>query len=277
LSYIKSCYNLIIHIFQTLSEMMHIVAIYNLNNDKETSAGSLAAVLKVTFYEALTRLRCPGNGPLTVAVFAEKEQAEQLSEQLRSAGFKPVVLRAEEIAGMTGTWIVRSFGLGEDELHIETEQGKNLDIAFQDVDLILCGMSISRDTITEIVKQRSIDVGRAVLSGGMMITKTTRTSRDVTTEARERFINLYARGAPVIVFCENAIDYSSLGSARGPSRSENFVHLVAELRRCCPVARYDDRLMNRAAQAALLGPLLDPEKHLAAATALLSKVLRERI
>jgi hypothetical protein len=255
---------------------MHLVAIHSLNKDKEAMAGSLAAVLKVTLYEALTRLRSPGNGPLTVAVFAGKERAEQLSEQLNSAGFKSVVLTAGEIAGEGPPWIVRSFGLGEGELHIETVDDKGLDIPFRDVGLILCGISISRDTTTETVKQRSINLGRAVLTGGMILTKTTKTTRDVTTEARERFINLYAPDAPLIVFRENSLDYNPLGSARKLSRSENFAHVVAELRRRCPNALYDDRLLNRAAQAALLGPLLNPEKHLTVATALLAKVLRKR-
>ncbi len=253
---------------------MHVVAIHSINSDKEAMAGSLSAVLKVTLYEALTRLRCPGNGPLTVAVFAEKERAEQLSEQLHSAGFESVVLTSDEIAAEACARLVRRFGLGERELHIETEQGDKLDIPFQDTDLILRGISIFRDTTTETVKHRSINLGRAVLSGGMMITKTTKTTRDVTTEVRERFINLYAGDAPILVLRENALDYNSLGSARKPSRSENFTHLGTELRRCCPGARYDERLMNRAAQAAMLGPLLDPEKHLAVATALLAKVLR---
>jgi superfamily II DNA/RNA helicase len=256
---------------------MHLVAIHSLNKDKEAVANSLAAVLNATLYEALTRLRCPGNGPLTVAVFAEKEQAEQLSERLDSAGFRSVVLTAEEIAGEDRAWIVRSFGLGERQLHIETEKGKNLDIAFQDVELILAGISASRETTTETVKHRSINLGRAVLTGGMILTKTTKTSRDVTTEARERFINLYAADAPVIVFRENSLDYNSLGPARKLSRSENFAHIVAELRRLCLNATYDERLMNRATQAALLGPLLNPEKHLTIATALLAKVLKKTV
>jgi hypothetical protein len=254
---------------------MHVVAIHSLKQDKESLANSLATVLKVTIYEALTRLRAPGNGPLTVAVLAEEERAEQLSEQLHSAGFKALVLTAREIETATFAWIVRRFGLGEHELHVEKEKGDNLKISFQDVDLILRGIRISHSTTTETVKDRSLDLGRAVLSGGMMITKTTKTTRDVPTEARELFINLYAGDAPTIVFRENALDYNSLGPARKPSRSENFTYLVAELRRCCQGAQYDERLMNRAAQAALLGPLLNPEEHLAVSTALLAKMLRE--
>jgi hypothetical protein len=254
---------------------MHVVAIHSINKDKETMAGSLAAVLKVIIYEALTRLRAPGNGPLTVAVLAEKERAEQLLQQLQSAGFTAVVLTAGEIETAAFAWIVRRFGIGKRELHIETEKGDNPDISFQDIDLILQGIRISHDTTTETVKERSMELGRAVLSGGMMINKTTKTTRDITTESRERFVNLYAGDAPTIVFRENALDYTSLGSARKLSRSENFTFLVTELRRCCPGVRYDERLMNRAAQAALLGPLLNPDKHLVVATALLAKVLRE--
>lgn len=256
---------------------MHVVAIHRINKDKETLAGALAKVLKVTIYEALTRLRAPGNGPLIVAVLAEKERAEQLVQQLHSAGFKAVGLTAGEIDTTACAWIVRRFRLGERELHVETEKGDNLDISFQDINLVLRGIRISGSITTKTVKERSVDLGRAVLSGGMMMTKTTKTTQDVTTEARERFVNLYAGDAPAIVFRENALDYNSLGSARKPSRSENFTYLVAELRRCCPNAQYNERLMNKAAQAFLLGPLLNPEEHLVVATALLAKVLRETI
>jgi hypothetical protein len=240
-------------------------------------AGALASVLKVTMYEALTRLRAPGNGPLIVAVLADKERAGQLVQQLHSAGFKAAGLAADEIDTAAFAWIVRRFSLGERGLHVETEKGDNLDTPFQDIDLLLCGIRISRSTSTQTVKGRSMDLGRAVLSGGMMLTKTTKTTRDVTTEVRERFVNVYAGDAPAIVFRENALDYNSLGPARKLSRSENFTYLVAELRRYCPGTRYDERLMNRSAQASLLGPSLNPEEHLFVATALLAKVLREMI
>lgn len=256
---------------------MHVVAIHSINKDDETLAGALAMVLKVTLYEAFTRLRAPGNGPFIVAVLADRERAEQIVQELHSAGFKAVGLTAGEIDTAAFAWIVRRFSLREREIHVETEKGGPLDISFQDINLVLCGMRISHTTATETVKERSVNLGRAVLSGGMMISKTTKTTRDVTTDVRERFLSLYAGDAPAIIFYENALDYNSLGSARKPSRSENFTYLVAELRRYCPGARYDERLMNRAAQASLLGPLLNPEDHLFIAAAVLAKALRETI
>lgn len=256
---------------------MNIVAIHTLGRDKETLAGALAAVLKVSSYDVLMRLRVPGNGPLTVAVFAEKERAEELGAKLQSAGFAALVLTDADIEAAAITRVVRRFTLGERELRIETEKGDNLNITLQEIDLILCGMRISRSTETETVKDRKINLGRAVLSGGMMLTKTTKTTREVITEARERFLNLYAGDNPAIVFRENTLDYTSLGPVRKPSRTENFTFLIAELRRCCPSAGYDDRLMNRASQAALLGPRLDPENNLIVSTSLLAKALRKAV
>jgi hypothetical protein len=256
---------------------VNIVAIHNLVKDKEKLAGPLAAVLKVSPYDVLMRLRVPGNGPLTVAVFAEKDRAGQLSEQLHSAGFEVLVLTADEIENAVKVWTVRRFGLGERKLQVGTEKGDSFTISLQDVDLILCGMRISHSTETKTVKKRSVSPGRALLSGGLMITKSTKTTSEVITEERERFVNLYAGNNPTIILRENSLDYNSLGSVRKPSRSENFTYLIAELRQRCPSARYDDRLLNRATQVALLGPLLDPEKNLVVSTSLLAKALRKAV
>jgi hypothetical protein len=256
---------------------VNIVAIHNLGTDKETLAGDLASVLNVSAYDALMRLRVPGNGPLTVSVFARKEQAEELGNKLRSAGFSALVLTDADIETASSALVVRRFTFAERELRVITDEGNDLAVSLQNVDLILCGMRISRSTETETVKNRSINLGRAVLSAGLMITKTTKTTREVVTEERERFVNVYAADKPAIVFRENSLDYTSLGPARKPSRSENFTFFIAELRRRCPSAGYDDRLMNRAAQAALLGPRLDPETNLVVSTAVLAKALRKAV
>ncbi len=98
--------------------------------------------------------------------------------------------------------------------------------------------------------------------------------REVTNQDREGFFILYAGSNPPLEFRENGLLYESLGQLRKPSRAANFVFLVSELRSRCRAARYDERLLTRAGQAALLGSSLYPEKHLAVATALLAKVLR---
>lgn len=256
---------------------MHIVAIHSLKKDKEILAKALAAGLGVTIYEALARLRMPGSGPLTVAVFAEKEKALGLLERLQSTGFKASVLTADEIEAEGRAPIVRRFFLGEREISVTTETGESLCIPFQNIDLILRGTAIVRDVTNETVKNRSFSPGRAVLSGGMMITGATKSVREVITEERYGFVNLYSGEGSTLVFRENALVYDSLGPALRPSRAANFIYLFAELRRHCPDALYDERLLSRAGQFALLGPSLNPEENLIVATALLRKVLRSEI
>ncbi len=253
---------------------MNLVAIHGLKPGKESLANALASVLKVTIYEALSRLRSPGNGPVTVAVFAEEEAAIQLAERLRAAGFDASVLMARESEAEANAIVAKRFALGPRELSVEAGKDNSLSIFFQDIGLILRGTGIFLGTATETEKTRSIAMGRAVLSGGLMITKTTKSVREVSTEEREGFVNIYAGDQPTLVLRENTLIYDSLGPALKLSRAANFNYLIAELRRRCPNAQYDERLLTRAAQAALLGPSLIPEKHLAVATALLAKALR---
>jgi hypothetical protein len=255
---------------------VNIVAIHDLKEDREPLTKALAADLGVTMYEAGARLRQPGSGPVTVAVFAEEAPATALCEKLRTTGFKAAVLTGGEIETEGRASIVRRFGLGADGLDAVTEKGESIRIAYAEIDLILRGTVIVRGTTTETTKNRSVSLGSAVLSGGMKITKTTKTVREVTTEERQGFFNLYAADRFPLVFRENALMYDSLGPALKPFRAANFTYLIAELRRRCPDALYDERLLNRTAQAGLLGPSLNPEEHLIVATALLQKVLRKK-
>jgi hypothetical protein len=254
---------------------MHVVAIYNLGADKQSQANALATVLKTTVFEALARLRAPGSGPFVVSVFAEEEQAGALAERLRSVGFSAVVLTADNIEAEGDAWNIRRFGLDEHALRVESVDGQSRTVAYQDIDLILRGIGISSSTATETTKERKFDLGTAVLSSGLKMTKTTKTTREVTTEERAGFLALYSTNSPTLMFRENSLVYDALGPARGLSHEANFAQLTTELRGHCPSARYDDRLLNMAGSAALLGPSLSPEKHLVVATALLAKVLRE--
>lgn len=256
---------------------MHIVAVHSLNEDKEILAKALAAALGATLYEAVARLRVPGSGPITVAVFGEEEQALGLLKKLQATGFKASILTAAEIEMEGCAVIVRRFNLGESDLGVTAEEGDRISIPFQEIGLILRGTAINRDITTEIIKNRSLSPGRAILSGGMMITKTTKNVREVITDERQGFVNLYVRDGSILVFREKTLLYDSLGSALRPSRALNFTYLISELRRCCSDALYDERLLSRAGQVALLGPSLNPEEHLIVATALLRKVLGSKI
>ncbi|MEK6777610.1 MAG: hypothetical protein AABY87_12155 [bacterium] len=252
---------------------MHIVAIHNMIGDKENLAKSLASVLGVTVYETRPRLNVPGGGPSVVASFADLRQAEETAQKLRAAGLTAVVLAPDAMESDASRFAVRRFELTDQGIRAESRQGKSPEVLFRDADLILRGTSIVRQTETETIGKRKLDIGRAVMTSGLSITKTEKSTRETTTESREGFFHLYSKGGPVLVFREFEVLYESLGPAMQPSRAANFIYILNELRRRCPHARYDDRLVNRSGQAQLLGPLLSPEEHLDIAISLLATIL----
>ena len=255
---------------------MHVLAIYDVKENKQELAGVLAKVLNVTVFEANLRLRTPGSGPFVVGVFAEEVQATKLADELKSKRFSAVVLNNDEIKVEADKWLVRRFDFGEKDLIVKSNDGRSLTIAYNNIKLILHGIGIFSHTSMETTNKRTMSLGNAVLTGGLKMTKTTKITHEVTKEERERFLTLYTGELPTLAFNETGLVYDSLGPALGLSRSVNFGHLAAELRRLCRGAQYDERLLSKAGQTALLGPLLKPDEYVFVATALLAKVLLKR-
>jgi hypothetical protein len=255
---------------------MHIVAIHRLIGDKQGLTVELSAALGVTNFEALARLRVPGSGPFVVGIFAEKEQAGELDSKLLSRGFSTLTLSSAEIESEANQQFARRFELGEQALRIETTSAERFMVPYEDVEIIMRGTVIWSSTTMESKNEHKFDLATAVVSGGLKIMKTTKTVREVTREDRKGFINLYSGASPIFAFSENGMVYDALGPSRALSSSANFLQFLAELRKRCSSARYDDRLLNKAGVTALLGPRLNPEEHLYIATALLAKALRKR-
>ena len=253
---------------------MYIVAIDDLGEDREGIARALSGALGTIFYDALIRVRVPGKGPLIVAAYAEKNIALEKMEKLRAAGFRTLVLGQDEVETDGQSTIVRKFLFGDGELEIEARTGDAVRIEYDLIDTIIRGTRIVQTTETETVKEQKFAAGRAILTGGLMITKSVKVTQQSGTEVREGFIYLYPGNRRPLVILESALLYDSLGPALQPTRAANFVFVLEELKRRCPGAVYDDRLLNKAGQARLLGPMFEPERHPDIAISLLSRSLR---
>jgi len=254
---------------------MHIVAIYNLPDHKDELAEAFAAALGTTVYEARSRLRVQGNGPLVVASCQDREAAERIAASLTSGGFDAILLDQDEIEAGSAQFIVRKFRLDDEMLYVESGEGLNLTVDYRSIDLLLHGTSIAVKTESETLKKRKFSLGRAVLSGGLVMSRTNKITREIKNEEREGFFNLYSGSLPALVFRESYLMYDSPGFALKPTRVANFAYLIDELRQRQPDAAFDDRLLRRAEQASLLGPLLSPEEFLNVAILLLAKLIRQ--
>jgi hypothetical protein len=253
---------------------MYIVAIDDLGEDREGIARKISEALGTIFYDALVRVRVPGKGPLIVAAYAEKNIAQEKMEKLRAAGFRTLVLGQDDVETDGQSTIVRKFFFGDSELEIEARTGDAVRIEFGLIDTIIRGTRIVQTTETETVKEKKFAAGRAILTSGLMTTKSVNITQQGRTDVREGFVNLYSGNRRPLVFIESALLYDSLGPALRPTRAANFAFVLDELKRRCTAAVYDDRLLSKAGQARLLGPMFEPESYLDIAISLLSRSLR---
>lgn len=252
---------------------MFIVAIHYAQVGGQPEIQALANVLGKTAYEVRSRLTIPVGGPAVVGVFGDLETTRSVALKLKESGFQ-VLATSEEKVEEAAEFEVRSFVLGETSFVVESRQGEQLQLAYTSIHSLLRGTEVFVDSETQTVTQKKFSVGRAMMTGGLIRNKKTKTSQTTTTHEREGFLRLYADGFPALVCKENALLYESLGDEMKPSRSANFTHLVGKLRAQATQATYDDRLIRRAGQKQLLGPSLEPETHLPVALYFLSKVLK---
>lgn len=253
---------------------MNVVAIHYAPGAGEAMAPALADALDKTLYEARARLSSPEGGPAVVASFGEIERAWAFTGRLRASGIYPILLTPEDVESDAQRFLVRTFQLGEHGITVVSRQGKTAELAYREINLILRGVRIEERTELKTTEQRKFSPGRALLTGGLMMTKTSRKLEQVTSEERDDFLHLYAEGRPPLVFRAREVNYQSLGPALQPSIAANFAHLVEALRQASPQSPYDERLANRQARARVLGPSLT--ENLDVAVSLLARVLRAK-
>ncbi len=255
---------------------MYVLAIYDLPEDRETLGAPLAEALGKTLYEANARLRSPGSGPFIVGVFEGPDAAKEMRDKLRAAGFQVTAVSHDDVAKEGETFLASDFSFEEQEIHVASKQGESLDVPYGSVYMLLHGVGTSSfSSSTDTVTEKKFSVGRAVMTSGLSTTKKVSTTVKSTQEVREPFIRVYAEGIPVLVFRESGLRFEGLGDELQPTRIANFNLVVSRLQEKCPQADFDNRLLHKPEQIALLGPVLSSEDQLIIGISLLKKVIAD--
>jgi len=250
---------------------MQVVAIDNWQEESPELVQGLAEVLGISVYEA--RQRMIGNGPAVVASPAEPKRALALAEELRRLGFATVIVDGGAL-GEDGRVEVRRFRFRDLSLLIESREGRLAEIPYTEIAILLAVGSVVESSETKTFTERKLSIGKTLATGGVPMFSKKEHQEKHTVEERGKLLYLHANGRPVLVFSQSGLVYDGLGDAMQLSRELNFALLQSELRRCCPNAVFDDRLLNRLAQVRLLGPTLNPEDNLDLAVKILARSLR---
>jgi hypothetical protein len=221
---------------------VYVVAIAELNEAIETEAVALASDLGLTVYEARLLL-APGIPAVVLRTF-DKPKALDLLGRLRTRGHGAIACEAAAVVPSHDMTLMRRFRLGQDGISLDDVPGAHL--PYNDALVLVAAVHRRRTANEGEAHDRKLSVARAVLSGGLVMTRTVKRETHAAEDEREPVLYLFRRsgGAPWILR-ENGTHWVGLGRPVAPSAADNFRTTQQVLRERMPGAFYDDRLVAR--------------------------------
>jgi len=219
---------------------MDVVALMALASSVEEEAPRLAADLGSTAYEAGLLLRSPTPVPLLRT--DDRTRALDLVAKLRARRHDVVACEASAVVPSDAMTPVRSFRL-DDDAFVVTAANASTSVAWSDIVALIRAVHRTSSEHVEKSAERKLSLGRAAMSGGVLMTKTVTKSAKHTVEEREQVLYVFRQsGAPMLAMISRT-RYEGLAAALRPSQIENFNTLVRTLRERAPQALYDERLL----------------------------------
>ena len=219
---------------------MDVVALMALASSVEDEAPRLAADLGATAYETALLLRSPSPVPLLRT--EDRARALDLLAKLRARGHDAVACDASAVVAADAMMPVRSFRL-DDDAFVVTSGNESVSVPWTDLRALVRAIHRTSSQHLEKSAEKKLSLGRAAMSGGVIMTKTVTKSAKHTVEEREQVLYLFRQsGSPLLAALSRA-RYDGLGPELRPSQIENWNTLLRTVRARAPQAIYDERLL----------------------------------
>jgi hypothetical protein len=218
-----------------------IVALIALGTPVEVEAPLLAADLGSTPYETALLLRAPSPVPLLRT--EDRARAIDLLAKLRGRGHDAVACDASAVVSSAAMTHVRSFVLEPEALRVSGASGQDDRVEWASAVALVRAVHRTRSESIEKNTSQKLDLGRAAMSGGMMVTKKVTTTTKHASEEREPVLYVFRQNGAPLLFEQSRTRYEGLGAELRPSQLENFATLVRVLRERAPYAAFDERLL----------------------------------
>jgi hypothetical protein len=221
---------------------MYVVGIAQLATTVDVETPLLAADLGLTPYEARMYL-LPGL-PAVALLTQEKSKALELLAKLRGRGHDAIAFDGSAVVASQEMCGIRRFRFDDDALVTENPQLHTLPYAS-----VLATLRATHHTRTELTteeKTRKFSAGSALLTGGLVMTKTTKTASTTRREDRQEVMYVFRNdNEPPWLLRESGPKYEGLHERMASTEHANFLTTVTMLRERTPHAIVDDRLLNR--------------------------------
>jgi hypothetical protein len=222
---------------------VYVVAIVELKSTIDDEAAALATDLGETLYEA--RLTLAAGTPVIVLTTPDRERALDLLARLRGRGQSAVAFDSSAVVSSTAMTSMRRFRLGPSSISLDDG---GADLRYDDVSALIGAVHRQHTAHETETRERKLSVGRAIASGGLLMTKTVKSGARTETTHREPVLYVFHRagGAPWLLR-ERGTSWAGHGRAISPLAFENFQTTVNLLREHASHAAYDDRLVTKRA------------------------------
>lgn len=218
---------------------MFAVGLLALSTSPDAETAALAADLGVTPYEAGQLVRAL---PSIVLRTADGAKAAALAEKLTRRGQKAICCDLAQVISSDDMHLVRGFHLEADGLVSENPNGTTERLAWSDVRCAIKAVHHAMAQNTEVTRGRKFDLGRAVLTQGLVMTKGTEKEVSSAVAQREPVLYLFRRSGNPWLIAESQGRYAGLGPLVGPTRQGNFTTLLRLIRERLPGIPWDERL-----------------------------------
>lgn len=183
----------------------------------------------------------------------------RIAGELAAAGFAAFASEESAVLSDKQRVVARDLELSAQGFVAVDGHGERHDCPAASIAAFLRGIRIVETT--EVVKtmERKLDLGKALLTSGLSVTRKVVTASERTSSAKEPFVLVQrADGGPDIMLYQSRLNYRCLARGLQPSAFQNLLALVARLRALAPEAPLDDRITRPGFLAGLPLMALDP-------------------
>ena len=204
-------------------------------------------------------LRLAGTPPRILLNDSDGAAVRAAAEALEAAGFIVVTCEPGDAPSDRDRVMARSLELGPGGMVAVDGLEHRHPCPPGAIDLIQRGIRISIGSETVKTTERQFTPGRALMSGGLMVSKKVDKTSVKRTETREAFVVVQrGDGEPEIILYERRLHYRFLGPEMQPSSFGNLERTLARVRQGAPAAPLDDRVARPGFVAGLPTTAADP-------------------
>jgi hypothetical protein len=203
--------------------------------------------------------RLAGRLPRVLMHEPSPEAAERHVRALEAAGFVVVTVDPTLVPDDEQRIVARRLEFTPDVVAVFDQHGTPHRCPARAIGLLQRGLRRDRTTTKVKVQERHLDVKKALLTGGLLLTKKVERTDLKITETDEAFVLIERNdGAPDVILYERQLDYRFLGAEMAPSSRTNLDRTWARCKTFAPRAPTDERLLQPGFIAGLPRTSADP-------------------